>query len=154
MNNQRQRLFRVWDAENNKMVYDGTLCFAQFCHGFDFPKDNSYLLRFDGIESGEMICEGHFSGPVMEWTGLFSKEGSGLYEEDLVRHNGKIKRVVHSLSYNWEGASPESDYTRDFLSCYGMTDGRTFEAFMWINRTSEYVEKIGSIYENPELWQM
>lgn len=74
---------------------------------------------------------------LMEWTGLLDKNGKEIYEGDI------IKRVYSKDEFVLDTVSSEMEW-----NC-GCCDG--IYGWEFTNNSSEEIEVIGNIYENPEL---
>lgn len=100
--------FRAWDGKEMQYVFkirsiDGVV-----------TKDN--IERVDWI--------------VMQFTGLFDKNGKGIYEGDIIKDGFDSVRSVF-----WE-----EDNARFHYGVYGL-----------VQRAAKDYEVLGNIYENPEL---
>jgi len=75
---------------------------------------------------------------LMQYTGLKDKNGTEIYEGDIVRDNkGAIWVITHSNGAFWRGV-PSLDNRGGIMPVYLLYDGEDFEV-------------IGNIFENPEL---
>ena len=111
----REIKFRAWDKENKEMVR------------VDFVGE-----RIVHIENSEWEDIGPFE--IMQFTGLYDKNGKEIYEGDIFVTRGFKTAVVE-----WEKEGR-------FL---GFTIGGE-RRIMYIKREPK-VEVIGNLYENPEL---
>lgn len=75
-----------------------------------------------------------------QFTGLKDKHGKEIYDSDLLKHNDKIFRVL------W-------DEQRAQWACKQVSSRMNWRDGEWINNVRKYIEKVGNIYENPELCQ-
>jgi hypothetical protein len=102
--------------------------------GLDFTNGNVYL--WDGkqdllIPMSETI--------ILQYTGLKDKNGKEIYEGDVVLNGGFYKFVV-SWNEKKAGFEPFCDWT--FIGEYSSIE------------TTNEIEVIGNIYENPELLEV
>lgn len=79
---------------------------------------------------------------VGQFTGLYDKNGKGIYEGDIVLYGGSIQ---HEVVFRY-GALDYLIYGGEFISYAGNTNF-TFNPH---NRSKKY-EVIGNIHDNPEL---
>lgn len=119
----REIKFRAWDSENNEMIYgvgvtpisDLSIPYSIGEPGKDFDQFNYY------IES-----------KLMQFTGLLDKNGTEIYEDDLLKSKheqiGKVYYFCDSYLIHWIKENYESNL-RKCTDC----------------------EVIGNIYENSEL---
>jgi len=101
----REIKFRAWDKDIKKMLEVNfyQYIFFQYLH-YTYPQDNT----------------------LMQFTGLFDKEGKEIYEGDIVIEGYKGKYGTYEVKWNVKGFN------------LGSEDGDEYEV-------------IGNIYENPEL---
>ena len=120
--------FRVWDKNNKKMLGWKEL---------DLTKE----LGEDEITIFEPT--GQFAQPMyfyetMKSTDLKDKNGTEIYEGDIVRYNRGISWSVEKFPYVVKNSM------EGFVFEYGLIQHSLFKKI-------EYVTVIGNIYENPEL---
>ena len=146
----REYKFRVWDKENKEMLYQGSNTThnnsVMDCRivldelGFDV------LVRLYGKDEYEYRnnCE------LMQYTGLKDKNGTEIYEGDIVKAKDPYKLN-----------SKERFYTCEVV----FTDGALFmlkhktvkwgkEEVHYYNMRIMEIEVIGNIFENPELLEV
>lgn len=122
---QRSRKMRVFDAMNERMVYDPFL--VQDNGGWAYYEtDRDYI---DGIER---MCI------PMDWTGLTDKKGKEIYEGDILKANdGSICVVFRDKrDAGWAVQLTQEHDTLGFLTSF---------------RLFYIVEVIGNIFENADL---
>ena len=119
----REIKFRAWAVEEEKMHYSPDM---RDWDGFDA------WLRLDCEDND--IGEG--SVKLMQYTGLKDMDGKGMYEGDILLHEGgKMKEVVKWGEQMWT----EEGFMTGFGEWWG---------------TADQYKIIGTIYENPELLEV
>ncbi|PGU60311.1 YopX family protein [Bacillus cereus] len=120
----REIKFRVWSKHTKKMLDDGF-----------YISQNSDLFQNDSLDyKSRDLYE------VMQYTGLKDKNGTEIYEGDIVDtvYDGKL----------FTGVVVYDESELDFKATNGKENyGSNFQYLM----CCEEVEVIGNIYENPEL---
>lgn len=125
--------FRAWDNENNQMLDVQEINFEDCFYGGEMQiKTTMYNDYFDCREM-----------PLMQFTGLYDKNGKEIYEGDIVR-------------------------IPNYYELYGTNAGEAYEVYFayggfrlkpkynskargyWLEDDNE-IEIIGNIYENKEL---
>lgn len=91
----------------------------------------------------------------MQYTGLKDRNDREIYEGDIVEING-IKRVIHwlkqVLSYSATGISDYNDYTSGKDNWIRISNQGGYNLHLsHADCSSQYIEVIGNIYQNPEL---
>jgi len=124
----RRRIeFRVWDKLNECMVYFDASGFT----ANDIGELKNSLNDYN--DTHILIKE-----PLMQFTGLFDKNGREIYEGDIVRHMGKFDHEViyKNGSFGYQGSMPD-DVISYFSNGFnlGLNDGQLFK-----------VEVVGNIY--------
>lgn len=124
--------FRVWDKENEKMVYpDGN---GYFQLEYDTVIDgNGKLFNLVNQETVDTCI-------LMQTTGLVDKNGKEVFEEDIIKFDGKYTKAKRLIRYSKEEGRLVACHT-DFV--YDYCDFNKDWISQW--------EVIGNIYENPEL---
>lgn len=102
--------FRAWDTENKKMVSDISLGTVNFY---------------------ESLNEFFKSTNLMQFTGLLDKNGTEIYEGDVVAYG--------------------TDKPQEIIYEKGMFTWRNEGSMSLGNYYSKLMEVVGNIYENPEL---
>ena len=99
----REIKFRAWHEEDKQMIY---------------PLQNNTLTTKDLID--------RFPNYIMQFTGLYDKNGVEIYEGDIVSMHSKILHIddIRNIKY-WEEK--------------------------YVNFSSSEMEVIGNVYQNPEL---
>mgnify|MGYP001586542106 CR=1 FL=1 len=116
LENSRVLKFRAWDSNINQMVY---------------LSQNHSIGHLNDLPMWE----------VMQFTGLFDKNGKEIFEGDIIKFTTKWSHPTKQLgviSYY-----PESMQ-------YGFSLGQSYYDFTDLEN-NEILEIIGNIYENPEL---
>src|SRR5699024_6625964 len=131
----REIKFRAWDTEKNKMVKVDTI---------DFYNGNVNDVDFYNQEI-------HFgySTVLMQYTGLKDKNGTEIYEGDVVQYL-EHKRTYH----DYENESAYVEYNESkcrFELNKGKGNTETFCSFSKFGTDEEQVEVIGNVFEDGEL---
>ena len=124
---EREILFRAWDKENKKMLFNVQYIYDSKCDSFGDMLDNQDYI-------------------ITQFTGLKDEEGTKIFEGDIVKHdNGKNYEVKFGFYVN----EVNCEYT---VECYGWHIGKDneFEDFEQIHNSNK-IKVIGNIFENPEL---
>ena len=121
--------FRAWTEEGKAMYYDA------------YPlKDGTLLLSYDGIAFDEVPASDFI---LMRSTGIKDKNGSEIFEGDIVKYK--------SGCYTYTG---EVAYNKNFAG-FGVRDANADVIItFWVlaeNIVLSSLEVIGNIYQNPEL---
>lgn len=138
--------FRVWSKEDRRMIY-----LANQIVGHAYMKINNSVWWIHDEIHLEPISSKHLDDVLMQSTGLFDDEKNELYDKDIVNIWGydfephvavitwdMIGRWAFDFGHNKLLGAP--DIFRD-LSAFGID-----EIF-----TNRRIEKIGNIFENPDL---
>lgn len=135
--------FRVWDKENDRMLIPGE---DSDCITLEIDENgiNVYDMEHPSAEKGYDLA--HLDCELMQSTGLKDKNGTEIYEGDIIDRGYHNMHTFHQIGVVEFGEGGDSD---------GWAHG---EWFGWItdNETSladVYKEStiLGNIYENPEL---
>lgn len=133
--------FRVWDLIDNRMRYDiGVIEFNGInknvsALSFDFALDDTGYGEVDNSHS-EYYDANCFE--LMQSTGLKDKNGTEIYEGDIVKYNREISWSVEKFPYVVKNGM------EGFVLEYGFIQHSLF-------KNIDYVSVIGNIYENTEL---
>ena len=108
--------FRAWDKKYKEMF--NVVMIA-------FPIGREIILSGKGGSIGADDCE------IMQFIGLHDKNGKEIYEGDILKHNGEIRKVVY--------VAPSFELQLLNEPAYAWDD--------W----TEFGKVIGNIYKNPNL---
>lgn len=123
----REIKFRIWDVENKEMLKVQELDFEPTFYGGRIAiRPDQYNDYFD---TEDMI--------LMQYTGLHDKNGKEIYEGDILKVYYKGMSGVGYVEY-------DNDYCEYKIIIN--TDKDYFSLWKSID-----LEKIGNIYDNPEL---
>ena len=130
----REIKFRAWDKNDKRIFIDPQMIdfynkkIGYMQYQTEYIPDTSYSIPvgFEEFEYSEL----------MEWTGLYDKNGEEIYEGDIF-HIGS-KKIL---------------YVVEWIDC-GLK-GRQIKNISWIGLDywKDDIEVIGNIYENPELME-
>jgi len=127
----RELKFRAWDVDLKKMFYKGFAVHSNGGGAWSFDANWTNLL----IKNGFVKNGNHKQKIIMQYTGLKDKHGKEIYEGDIVR-----------CKWNRRGSDFEPEIVIEKIE---FINGAFYPRF---HANSHYEpEKIGNIYENPEL---
>lgn len=131
----REIKFRVWDKNNKRIFIDPQMIdfynkkIGYMQYQTEYMPDTSYSIPvgFEEFEYSEL----------MEWTGLYDKNGEDIYEGDILFESfgEKYYKVV------FENGSFRAEFDGGFEEY----------SFDLIDVVAQGYEVVGNIYENPEL---
>ena len=121
--------FRAWTEEGEAMYY-GVYPF----------RDDALLLSYDEIAFDEVPASDFI---VMQSTGLKDKNGSEIFEGDIVKYEAGCNTVTEEVAYD-----------KNFAG-FGVRDADTDIIFTFLQLADVVdlisLEVVGNIYQNPEL---
>ena len=113
----REIKFRAWDKDNKEMLYE-----------LDNKGYHEDLMKpFDNLDTKSYY-------EIMQFTGLFDKNGKEIYEGDIIEY----KNVLFVVEW-------EKEFCQFKLSFIEK------EGFLDLGYKTRELKIIGNIYENPEL---
>lgn len=123
--------FRAWDKEKNRMIYPSTL---DVC--FELDDDGINILDVSGEYPDDHVFP-RIDSVLMEYTGLYDVNGKQYCQDDLVKWNGNIYRLIHGT------------YAFELYGFYYQMQDDPWDYFS----EGAYLEGeiIGNIYADPEL---
>ena len=121
--------FRAWTEEGKVMYYDV------------YPfKDDTLLLNYDGFAFDEVPASDFI---LMQSTGLKDKNGSEIFEGDIVKYEAGCNTVTEEVAYD-----------KNFAG-FGVRDADTDIIFTFLQLADvvdlSSLEVVGNIYNNPGL---
>ena len=121
--------FRAWTEEGKVMYYDV------------YPfKDDTLLLSYDEIAFDEVPASDFI---LMQSTGLKDKNGSEIFEGDIVKYEAGCNTVTEEVAYD-----------KNFAG-FGVRDADTDIIFTFLQLADVVdlisLEVVGNIYNNPGL---
>jgi uncharacterized phage protein (TIGR01671 family) len=120
--------FRAWDKSQNKMYQ---------VRGINFDNEDLWLK----INETQIMGANLFEVELMQYTGLKDKNGTEIYEGDIVKYTSELENGIFEVKYGncrFYGLWIEANFM-----------GITTDLF-YLGCSNE-LEVIGNIYENPEL---
>ena len=121
--------FRAW-TEEGKVMYYGVYPF----------RDDALLLSYDEIAFDEVPASDFI---VMQSTGLKDKNGSEIFEGDIVKYEAGCNTVTEEVAYD-----------KNFAG-FGVRDADTDIIFTFLQLADvvdlSSLEVVGNIYNNPGL---
>ena len=121
--------FRAWDNDDEYMEYtDNNLVVGFSDEGVDVTDHTTFGHSCTAMEDFEL----------MQSTGLKDKDGTEIYEGDIVRYNRGVSYSVEKFPYSVKYIEGT------FVLEHGFIQHNLF-------KNLEYVTVIGNVYENPEL---
>ena len=123
---QREIKFRGWNA-SSKLIVDNVMSLTKSSH----LRSNHYSPSM-----GMIACD-----EVMQFTGLFDKNGKEIYEGDIITDGfGRNYEIIFKRGcFGFEVINPINKISMNFAN------------FTNINQEDVYYEVIGNIFENPDL---
>jgi len=118
--NQREIKFRAWDEEYKRMFVPEAI-----------SNDGKAVILFSKYEGRK------YDIPVMQYTGLKDKNGTEIYEGDIVEITDGLDKCNYKVEWI------------EKMCRFGI-DGLMVSLYKLINEYDGFVV-IGNIYENPEL---
>ena len=124
----REIKFRAWDKENKKMMKVSSLSLEN--KEIAVRENGTYhFFRMQNLE-------------LMQYTGLTDKNGTEIYEGDIIKYKFPYdRRLIH--------ISPVKFLETE--TSFGIKDRYGNEIPLYRITTGNFFEVIGNIYENPEL---
>lgn len=122
--------FKIWDKTRNKWLFSN-------CGQFLLTQEGKAMFHMDGDNPLEPIID-QIEYEVLMYTGLKDKNGTEIYEGDIIKYShkavGEIKREV-----------------RYKYGMYGIEGRHEGTQIPFANILGSEREVVGNIYENPEL---
>jgi uncharacterized phage protein (TIGR01671 family) len=130
----REIKFRAWFTLKNRMVnHESLSLFYDSDEGFTFAFDDSTFVD-------EEHAEGTLNYELMQFTGLYDKNGKEIYEGDVLEAQDDDGSFYLKVAYDGEYARYWFVDEADSGYCYAPDEFGRDEILV-----------VGNIYENPEL---
>lgn len=131
----REIKFRAWDNKNKYMVTSKQGVFTALRNSMNIVRqDNGYY------NNGDLLKPNKEKYTLMQFTGLEDKNGKEIYEGDILKFSEvDTAIVIWNEKYAYFMVKPIQEYYFD-----SDVLGQALEY-------NDNVEKIGNIYDNPEL---
>jgi uncharacterized phage protein (TIGR01671 family) len=149
----QNHMFRAWDNELKKWI----------CKDFHIIGE---VMLFDFIEG--YISANHLNRPTLDRLGdivitqssnLLDRLGVNLYQGDIIKYPVRVYKDNHrrdeTPTDDWEGNNIEHRF--DFIELMGGSFRASKSNMGWEGENLiylKYSEKVGNIFENPELVQI
>lgn len=121
--------FRAWDNTSREYNYKVLV-------GNNNPKDKNYTCS-SVLFDGEWLHFDEFCGDIEQYTGLKDKNGTEIYEGDIMKVEGDGETYRVEWIYSGFGLEPRYDSPR--------------YPILGNVKLRKKIEVIGNIHENPEL---
>lgn len=140
--NQRPIKFRVWCPIPKIMLYDIDVEATGFVKRFNEETDDYDLI---GPYYSVPVNEGNLQVNLMQFTGLYDKNGKEIWEGDVIEENNNANRYMKAIVKFGSFELEDGGFTGFYL------DSTEFGISSLSTGDQEYIEVIGNVFENPEL---
>ena len=136
----REIKFRAWDLENGRWLTENEIENRLF---LNYSKQEGYFELNELLSNGAAKNLG-LNIKLMQFTGLYDRNGREIYEGDIVKTTDGIEESIHEIKYCIDCEYPAFELvpTPD-VGCNALQHA--------ICSGDEEIEVIGNIYESPEL---
>lgn len=143
----REIKFRAWDKKEEKFDHDMFI---------DFEGDVWYYaeIKYDTPNTEIDYNNSENRYEIVQFTGLKDKNGTEIYEGDIVEFNGlyEIKFGEHGVPNAETGSYQDLATGFYFKAQHDLKDIKPFSLDIPLNRLyASECEVLGNIFENPEL---
>ncbi|MDU4319773.1 MAG: YopX family protein [Clostridium sp.] len=137
----REIRFKIWDKTRNKMLTSN-------CGAFLLTQEGNAVFHQNGNNPLEALIE-QIDYEVLMYTGLKDKNGTEIYEGDIVTYSVKGFKKINKtvMTFNEEHGA----YLFGIYEGVKMPCGKKTRMNKYTRKSVNNVEVIGNIYENPEL---
>ena len=130
----REIKFRFWRKDMKQMYND--IQFADF--------QGEIIVHKQYLNEGIAMAQQTYFD-LMQFTGLYDKNGKEIYEGDVIKDN--IGNRIVEIGFGH--FSDPDGYYHEFYGVYGRWVGEE-DSKSYFNKSDNDLEIIGNIYENPE----
>ena len=125
----RELKFRAWSKTSKKYNYKVLV-------GNNNPKDKNYTCNLI-LSDGKWLHFDEFCGDIEQYTGVKDKNGTEIYEGDII----KVERdgTIYRVEWLYSGFGLEPRHNAPYYPSLGNVELR------------EKIEVIGNVHQNPEL---
>lgn len=124
----REIKFRAWDKNKNKMYQ---------VRGINFDNEDLWLK----INETQIMGANLFEVELMQYTGLKDKNGTEIYEGDIVKYTSELENGIFEVKYS----------NCRFYGLWIEANFMDITTDLFYLGSSNELEVIGNIYQNPEL---
>lgn len=142
----REIRFRAWDKEEKFMLQDIQSMYDGSCNHKETEERYGWISCFDSFIDDDNYV-------VMQYTGLKDKNGTEIYEGDIVHYKSTIDQFGFLLTHEQTGVigvnKGMTGFTGKNTQTYKDEVNTHDSKFLFLS--PDIYEVIGNVWENPEL---